>query len=428
MSSPAYIHVVKKDAIDEHTSVPVHHSSILSALEPSRVRVAPRIVALTYNNLSYARLGRIRNWWDAYPVPEGLPEPYGDRSQYGISPCWGHGEVLESKVEGVETGTLLWGYWPLSSLAVDLKLVKGDAFGHWIEVSEHRTTLMPYYNRYMVRDPALRLDSVTASKREDMAAEAVYRGVWECGYLLNKHVLDEPYIHPCAHEAPPDRSWSAQKGDLSDAVVLNLSAGGRTSRSFADSLINDRETSTGPLGLLAITGKPYESLVRDAPFPAKVVSYDGLSDSATFDWIAELKPGKIIINDFGGRGNSLFELNKKLNERLPSIPVHIIGVGVEPQPWTQQELLAHMQKRMAMPNREQMNTGPVRDARIAKIGAEVYFAGSNKAWAGFVGRGNLKQVRLLRGEGVKGGDGIDGGWEMVSHGKLPSDAALVYDL
>ncbi|KAK3069893.1 hypothetical protein LTR53_011428, partial [Teratosphaeriaceae sp. CCFEE 6253] len=146
MSATTYIHVVKKSAIAEHAALEFNPST-LPSLETGLVRARAALVSLTYNTLTYARLGTVRNWWDAFPVPPNLPAPYGDRTQYGICPCWGWGTVIESRLEGIKPGLVMWGYWPFSGAPVDLQLVNGGAPGHLVEVSEQRKTLMPMYNR-----------------------------------------------------------------------------------------------------------------------------------------------------------------------------------------------------------------------------------------------------------------------------------------
>jgi len=192
MSKQNLVHVIKKDDLTSHNVLSLPRDSQAS-LQLGHVRIRPVLFCLTYNNLSYARLGTMMKWWSAYPVPKQLPEPYNDESQYGIVPCWGFGEVVESQVEDFEPGRLIFGYWPYCDLICDYKLEKGDAKGHWCEVSEHRKELMPIYNRYIVKDASSRLGKLGKKEVDDLAMEAVFL-VWECGYLLNQVILGKPYV------------------------------------------------------------------------------------------------------------------------------------------------------------------------------------------------------------------------------------------
>jgi hypothetical protein len=114
----------------------------------SAVRVRSFLISLTSNNLTYARGGVRFGWWDTYPVPTSAPAPYNNRQDRGIVAAWGYGRVVSGTITSITAGSLLWGIWPTSSHAVDLKLQASQPAGHWKEVSEHRKRLMTAYNAY----------------------------------------------------------------------------------------------------------------------------------------------------------------------------------------------------------------------------------------------------------------------------------------
>ena len=88
--------------------------------------------ALTANNVTYALMGDDLDYWRFFPAS-------GDG--WGRVPVWGIGEVLE-------TGQLIYGYFPMSShVAMQLD----DAL---VERSPHRAELPGTYNRYMPVDPS----------------------------------------------------------------------------------------------------------------------------------------------------------------------------------------------------------------------------------------------------------------------------------
>ena len=77
MAPKVQVHVVSKtDCSDAHiVSTDV---SLLPPLAPNNIRLQVRMCSLTSNNLTYARLGSVANWWDgellkASPINIGLP-------------------------------------------------------------------------------------------------------------------------------------------------------------------------------------------------------------------------------------------------------------------------------------------------------------------------------------------------------------------
>ena len=421
MAQQADVHVISKANIAEHfvVSLPQTESG---TVQDGHILVRTAIIGLAANNLSYAQLGSIRSWWDAYPVPSGLAESYSDTSQYGIGPAWGYGEVLESRVSGIETGMLLWGFWPTSNHPVDLQLVPADAPGHWIETSEHRKTLMNLYQRYILQDANARAESLDQSSIQSMAWRAACVPTWEAGYLLNKAVFGAAQIHPGGVEP-----WESRDADLSSAIAISLSASGKTARGFTDGLINNRSTNTGPLGLFAITSITRKDFIPKPSFSTKSVTYASVTDSDTLDWIAQLNPKKIVVADFGGRGDSLPKLLEALHDRFSGkVDVVVIGVGGNPQLHTPAELGRWAQRNAGLANRVQMNASGIRDALMKQDGAEKYFEDLNKAWDQFIKGESAKDLKLEIGTGVKGDDGLEGGWTRLCNGNIPGNGALAY--
>jgi hypothetical protein len=417
MSSNCHVHVVSKENFADNTVVPLSSSS-LPPLQDDRIRVRTTIIGLTVNTQSYARLGDLFHWWDTYPVPQKLPAPYKDQARFGIVPAWGYGEVLESKVPGISNGELIWGFWPTSSLPVDLKLVPADVADHWIETSESRSTLMKLYNRYIIPDSKLRVQSLDDAKWTQMAWEGALT-VWQAGYLLNRYIFGRQQIHPLGNG-----EWSEKDADLSTAVVIALSASGKTARGFLHEIINHRSAEDNPLGLLSITSAPTSDFIPKASFPTKTVSYEQANSSESLDWIAKQNPTKVVIVDFGGRGNSLLNLLDAL--KTLNVEVIVIGVGGAADALTPKDVGAWAQKTTTLSNRVKMNTSRVRDAAMEKFGAEPYFRGFDDAWQDFVKSSGVKDLKLEMGEGVAGKDGFEGGWSAFCKGTVPIDVAKVY--
>ena len=419
MSSECHVHVVSKENIADHCVIPLPPTS-LSPLQDGHVRVRTVIISLSLNTQTYARLGSVRSWWDTYPVPQNLPSPYNDQSRYGICPSWGYGEVIATKIPGISTGELIWGFWPTSSLPVDLKLVPADVPGHWIEKSEGRKTLMNLYQRYMIQDPQARVQSLDEAKWKELAWGAALT-VWQAGYLLNAYIFGRQPVHPLGFG-----EWSEKDADLSAAVVIALSASGKTARGFIHEVTSHRSSGQGPLGLLSITSARNSEFVPKAHFQTKTVSYEQATSNETLDWIATQKPAKVVVVDFGGRGDSLYTLLEALKRYSNGWETVIIGVGGAADALTPKDVGDWAQKTTTLDNRVQMNTSGIRDTAMEKYGAEEYFKGYDDAWSDFAKSSSIGDLKLEIKEGVAGNDGFEGGWSRFCEGKVPSDVAMVY--
>lgn len=271
--------------------------------------------------------------WDTYPVPNTSPPPYNDDSSWGIVPAWGYAVVIESTTQ-IPQGTVIWGFWPTSTVPVDLKLKAAEPRGQWIEISEHRQKLMHLYNRYieLPRPPVSTLSlDFGKDELETMAWNALFRGVWEGSYLLSQYVFSpNPDIQPPIHPLGMGMSWTASDADLSSAILVSLSASGKTARSFAYH-VSHRPSSAGPLGLLQVTSSP--SPIAEAAeafksaYPTKTIAYSEISDS--LDWMVGLRASKMVVLDFGSRGTALDHLleSTKNHPVLQSSKIVIIQVG-----------------------------------------------------------------------------------------------------
>jgi hypothetical protein len=95
---------------------------------------------LTSNNITYAMFGEAMSYWSFFPAPEG----------WGRVPVWGFATVAESRADGLEEGTRVYGYLPPSSEL----LVQPDRTGPqgFVDVSAHRAELPPAYNSYARTD------------------------------------------------------------------------------------------------------------------------------------------------------------------------------------------------------------------------------------------------------------------------------------
>ncbi|KAM0704131.1 hypothetical protein Q7P35_008364 [Cladosporium inversicolor] len=441
MTQEVQVHVVSKTNSLDHRTVTIN-TSHLPALAPNNIRVQTRLVSLTANNLTYARLGSLAKWWDAFPVSPFLPPPYNDTTTYGIVPVWGYAQILETQIAGLDVGMLLYGFWPSSTLPIDLQLTPTEPIGHYIDTTPHRQTMWSYYHRYTLAPTSLDLNSPS------LAAEIVFKPLFECAHSLNAYVLGPLAIHP-APKTSSCPTWP--HADLTNTTVISLSASGKTARAFNDAVLNTRAAATGPEAFVAITSNPdtfsfpaqtppppssKESTLNDNEneneIKTRTLCYEAALSPSLPSLILTLSsppPSKILIADFGARANSLPLLLSNLRAYLPpTTSIAIVGIGAEPTPLTSpSDLTAALAGLAAVTERVQMNTSEVREAVIKAVGAETYFGGVEAGWRGFCERGGCAGVKVVVGRGVgSGSGGLEEGWGRLCAGEADGVGGLTF--
>jgi hypothetical protein len=231
LPSPPIIHVLDKANYSKHHVVTLPNEP-LPPLAPSSLRFQSRILGLTTNNLSYARLGHIMGWYDTYPLPPNTPSPYNDPSTFGRIAAWGYAEILESTFEGIEVGQSMYGFLPISENSrEDVKVEcattsAGEKIeGNIVVLDAHRQHLWKIYNRYQICPP---LAQLVQSKGEDsLGWDGLMRGLFATGYNLSSYAFaweEVSRIHPSGKG-----EWGREDADLRGAAVIILNASGKVS-------------------------------------------------------------------------------------------------------------------------------------------------------------------------------------------------------
>jgi len=423
MAASQTLRVVLKSRYDEQTFISIPPA--MTALMPSSIRVQTVLVGLTSNNLSYCAAGDSLHWWSTFTLPPTTPAPFNDSGTYGVSPGWGYCIVVDSTIHDIELGRILYGFVPISSHAVDLQLGQAETMpDHWIETSPHRSKIMSLYQRYFLMPRGFTLDPTDPL----IGFTPVMKPVWEAGYLLAHYVFaqDSTPIHPLGHPVSP---WTKHEADLTDACIVCIAAGTKTSRSFLQQLETISQERKQKYNVMEITSSASgcERYLKDAMFQHKVVTYD----QNTPDTLG--KYDKFILLNFGGRDNALAKVAEAVKSSNPSAKLVCVQIGGEAKVYTEEDLAARRQAAVSL-EAVQMNATGIKDEAMKRVGVKKYFSELNKAFEEMVKEqvhafaGTVLHVRLKVSNGLKGEDGVEGCWKRLSSGVVAGDEGLVVQL
>lgn len=388
----------------------------LPPLKPSSLRVQSSLLSLTTNNLTYARIGHLLGWWDFHPLPSSIPAKFSDPKAYGRISAWGYGTIIESSTFGIEVGTQIYGYLPIGTLPVDMN-VKFDPTvpGRVQEVSEHRSKLLPIYNRYFFHPKA-----ATAQDKTGQGYDSLIRVLFETGFMINRFVFGwEPseVVHPGAAGG----AWTYDKARIDGATVLLFSASGKTSLSLAHQLKYGRPASKKPAKVVAVGSKFSKSFTEGTEL------YDQVLDYAADQHDLENKLGlnaesKIVVCDFGSRDAAATRWVEKLKKTYKN--VIFVSVGGEVVPDDPEKALRRYMAGISNFDGA-VNASGLRDAGISILGEEKYFDDFYKDWNQCKDSGGFKGLKLVWGEGM---EQLGNAWEKLCEDKVGADEGLVFSL
>lgn len=421
------LRIVHKTQYDRQIFLPTPVSD-LPKLAPSSVRVQSRLIGLTANNLSYCALGTALHWWDAFPLPSWVEAPYDDASEYGVSPGWGYATILESNVPSLQPGSLLWGFIPVSTCPVDLLLTRSKELdSHYLEISQHRSQVMPLYQRYMAVGDEVDLTSAVA------ALTAMLKPVFEASFLYNTYNFPSdpnlPVLHPGI-----GHPWGTEDADLTHAAVICLGAGSKTSRSFVHQLATNRAKGSGPLAVLEISSSGSPFLGRNLPFAHKAVGYEELQSPALSEWLfSQTGPVKrFVLLDFASRSGMNQVVYDLLRSNSSNLPVEVLMVGAAPKVYSAEEL-GERQDLTTRLNAVRCNASGIRVAAFEAEGEQVFFNRLNMAFDALVqgehqtsNDGKYIGIELVSRQGLQGPHGLEGTWGLLCDGKLRGDQGFAF--
>ncbi|KAK0703947.1 hypothetical protein B0T26DRAFT_658924 [Lasiosphaeria miniovina] len=419
-AAPPAIQVIdKSDHTDQRVvALSDHVAAPLTAA--GSVRVRSRLLALTTNNFTYAMLGSIPplSWHYVWKMPAALPAPFNNTEKYCRISAWGYGEVVESTVAGLPAGTQLYGYWPLGTAAEDMRVEPGPAAGMWHDTSEHRSRLIPIYNRYTV--------AAAGATRGSKGWDALMQPQFETAYMLNRFALSwdaaaSPPIHPLGgNPAPgliPDPAWTAEDADVAGALVVLLAPSGKTGLALAHQLRHGRPAAARPRKVVAVGSERSRAFTVETGFFDDVVLYDDVADAA----VLERLTGKTVLVNFGARGDAGEKWMEALRARCERLQVVVVG----------SEPVAKARRVLSLLTQEegsgvvQTNAGGLREKAIALLSAAVYLPQQTAAWEGFKAEGAVPGLRLEWGQGL---DALSHSWDRLAKGEYGPEVGLVYEV
>ena len=419
------IQVLSRQNYEEQHIISLPNALPLPALAPNSIRVTSSVLALSTNNLTYARLGHLLGWWDFYPLPSSTPGEFSDPAAYGRIAAWGYGTVVES-TGAIGTGTQVFGYLPIGTLPVDMR-VEIDTEVPWtfVDTSDHRAKLMAVYNRYFLNAPAVTAQEMAAQK-QNQGYDAIGRVLHETGYMMNRFAFGwrkEEIAHPMGAAGG---EWSSEKANLAGATVLIFAASGKTALSFAHQLKYRRPEDKKPQMVIAVGSKRSEAFMDNTNLFGRVVEYDydTLSGEALGQYLGLHTESKVVIFDFGARNSAAARWSTHLKKDYAN--VHLIAVGGEVVPDSPQNTL---QKFMAANQSRvidaRVNASDLRDAGIKAIGKKPFFEGAVKDWEQYRAGGMAKGSKVVWGEGMQE---LGKGWDKLCKQDFGAGEGLVFSL
>ena len=162
---------------DQLATTRLHTVNDDAPLADGQVRVRVDQFALTANNITYAAMGEMLQYWQFYPSGE---------AGWGIVPVWGFGTVVQSRCAEVAVGERLYGYWPMADQAV-LSPHRITPAG-FADGAPHRASLHAVYNQYLrtAADPFYRADN------EDV--QALLRPLFITSWLIDDFLDDQQFF------------------------------------------------------------------------------------------------------------------------------------------------------------------------------------------------------------------------------------------
>jgi hypothetical protein len=253
--------------VDRHTVTEARLvEEAAGSLADDHVRCEVEYVALTANTFTYAQFGDMLAYWDFYPVS----------ADWGLVPAMGYGRVTESNVAGIDVGTRLYGWWPMST-SVDIQ-ARPTASG-FRDDGAHRAPHAAVYREFTAtdRDPL-------ATDPDDEQRHPLLRGLFVTGFLAD--------------------AFFAADGYLGAEQAIVLSASSKTALGYAAAA-----RRTGSVRLIGVTSAANEAFVAATGLYDRIVTYDDLG---------AIPSATSVVVDMAGNGAAIAAIHAALRDDIRS--------------------------------------------------------------------------------------------------------------
>jgi hypothetical protein len=408
----ASTHILDRSDYSKHLLVSFGNDE-LAPLAPSSFRFRSRILGLTTNNLTYARLGMYMGWYDIYPLPPTTPAPYNSEV-YGRIAGWGYAEITESTVPEISPGQTIYGYLPISTGIETVRIAFAEHEGkkmkrQIIVLDEHRQHLWKIYNRYHV---CASLEELEKTKGLDsLGWNSILTGLFGTSYNLNRYGFawnDVNRIHPSGKG-----EWTRQDADLHNATVIILNASGKTGMSFAYNLRYNRPKEYQPKTIVGVGSEASVSMIKQSGFCDKVVLN---SDPPKIKESVETSDTqRVVLFDFGARSGAAETWHSTLSSCSKPYTRIVIGGEVKIQD------PEATKKRFTSAGSLTLVNASLLSEKGIESGGEEYFDEVGLSLDAF--KTKIAGMRLQWGEGL---EGWKKGWELLCKDEVRADTGLVY--
>ena len=234
--------------------------------------------AITSNNVTYTQVGDAFDYWGFYPTEPG----------WGRVPAMAFSDVVASGVDGIEVGTRVFGFVPMTSHHVLEAEIRPTGFR---DVGAHRANHAPAYRTYDATDR----DPTYVAEMED-------RILLLRGLFLTSFLVEDLFSTNDTHGA--DR-------------VLITSASSKTSIALAHELrANQRARAIG------LTSTRNVAFVEGTELYDEVVAYDAIDDLDA--------SGPAVLVDMAGNPAVLGAVHRRFDDLLrASIRVGVTHLDAE---------------------------------------------------------------------------------------------------
>ncbi|KAK5719197.1 hypothetical protein LTR15_007720 [Elasticomyces elasticus] len=397
MAEIPVIQVLDKKHYHTQELVSLPDEAPYSPLRPSSIRMRTKVLGLSINNFTYAKLGSLIGWWDVHPLPQPTPAPFNDAAKYGRINAWGFGEILDSTLPSVPAGSYLWGYLPIGTLAQDLEVRVTDAQSQVVITSPSRSKTMSIYNRYIVFPPSLRHD--IEAKADSVGYDVLVQVMFETAYLIADYAFPANPKEAVAAIFNKD-AWTAQNADLTGATIIILAPGAKVGISLAQLLKNRGHKAKQ---VIAATSEYSVDFVKSLPM------FDGVGVG-----------DKVVLFDCGGRG----DVGRRWSAALAGLSKNFLHIPIGGRDTSEvpAEAILSAFQQPSPEHVKRASASDLREAAIAKDGEQRYFDGLDAAWKAFKQQG-IPGFELRWGKGM---EDVRDGWEMLATNKAPPSEGLVY--